>query len=229
MDYIGRGGRPREGRAALGCCHVRQRTCRTARCRTRRRVGADAEVRRRRARHLRRDRRPFGRGVDGRTHECAGAGQDHRQRRGLVLQPLARRLVEEGRDVGPHPARRRDARRLRPGRRVDQGRADGRRLSHRPPLLLLPRRAARPARPSAAKLEFREERVFDPKSCIGVSQALAARVSPSPAPPFATAAARGRGGGGRPSRRAGRRRRRRDWPRTHQRSPAPVRAPAASA
>ena len=49
----------------------------------------------------------------------------HRDRRGLVLQPLAPGAVEEGRDLRPHPARRRDAGRLRPGRGLDQGRADG--------------------------------------------------------------------------------------------------------
>ena len=63
--------------------------------------------------------------------------------RGLVLQPLARRAVAEGRNLRPHPARRRDAHRLRPGCGLDQGRAGGRRLPHRPPLLFLSRGAAR--------------------------------------------------------------------------------------
>ena len=44
--------------------------------------------------------------------------------RGLVFQPLAPRALEKGRDVRPHPARRRDARRLRSGCGLDQGRAE---------------------------------------------------------------------------------------------------------
>ena len=51
--------------------------------------------------------------------------QDDRDRRGLVLQPLAQGALEEGRELRPRPARGRDARRLRPGRGVDQGRAGG--------------------------------------------------------------------------------------------------------
>ena len=80
----------------------------------------------------------------------------HRDRRGLVLQPLAPGAVAQGRDLRPHPARDRDARRLRPGRRVDQGRA-GRagRLPHRAALVLLPRGAARPGA-APITLEFRE-------------------------------------------------------------------------
>ena len=49
--------------------------------------------------------------------------QDVGDRRGLVLQPFAPGTVEERRDLGPCPARGRDARRLRPGCAAHQGRA----------------------------------------------------------------------------------------------------------
>ena len=54
--------------------------------------------------------------------------------------------VEEGRELRPHPARRRNARRLRSGCGLDQGRAERRRLPHRPPVLFLSRGAARQMR-----------------------------------------------------------------------------------
>ena len=84
-----------------------------------------------------------------------GIGQDHRERRSLVLQPLAPRAVEEGRDLRPHPACRRNAHRLRPGCGVDQGGAGRRRLSYRPPLVLLSRGAARQAGCGDARIRWR--------------------------------------------------------------------------
>ena len=89
--------------------------------RPRRRGRADAEIRCRRACHLRHDRCRLGRGADGRAYECRGARQNDRQRGGLVLQPFAPRVVEEGRNIRPHATRRRDADRLRSGRGLDQG------------------------------------------------------------------------------------------------------------
>ena len=68
----------------------------------------------------------------------------HRERRGLVLQPLAPEPLAQGREFRPRPARGRDARRLRSGRGLDQGRAGGpRRLPYRAALVLLSRGAAR--------------------------------------------------------------------------------------
>ena len=52
-------------------------------------------------------------------------------------------LWKKGETLRPHPARRRNAHRLRPGCGLDQGRAGRRRLPHRPPLVLLSRGAAR--------------------------------------------------------------------------------------
>ncbi len=192
-----------------------------------RRVGADAEVRPRRARHLRRDRRPFGRGVDGRAHERGRSGQDHRQRRGLVLQPLARRAC--GRRARRRATPSASSKCASTATRTPCGSRSSRRAppvtpAAAPASTARCRSASKPALPSSSSVR---SACSIPKSCIGVRSC--AQVSPSPAPPFATAAARGRGGGGRPSRRAGRRRRRRDLPRTYRRSPAPVRAPAASA
>ena len=54
-----------------------------------------------------------------------------------------RALWKKGRNLRPHPARRRDADRLRSGRGLDQGGAGRRRLPHRPPLVLLSRGTAR--------------------------------------------------------------------------------------
>ena len=110
---------------------------------------AGAEVRRRWPRHLRRHRCGQRRAVDGRAHERRGAQAHDRDRRGLVLLALAQGAVEEGRKLRPHPARRRDAGRLRSGCGLDQGRAARRgRLPHRAAVVLLPRGAAasRPAR-----------------------------------------------------------------------------------
>ncbi len=69
----------------------------------------DAEVRCRRACHLRHDRCRVGRGADGRTYECAGARPNNCDRRRLVLQPLAQKALAQGRGVRSYPARRRDA------------------------------------------------------------------------------------------------------------------------
>ncbi len=87
--------------------------------------------------------------------------------RGLVLQPLARRAVAQGGSLRPRAAHRRNARRLRPGRIVDQGRAArARRLSHRPALVLLPRVPLGAA--GAVTLEFRDaDRTFDPAAIYG--------------------------------------------------------------
>ncbi len=103
--------------------------------------------------------------------------QDHRKRRGLVLQPLAQEAVEEGRELRPRPARDRIARRLRPGRALAQGRAGGRgRLPHRAALVLLPRGAAR-QEAARVTLEFRDaDKTFDPKAVYGKSHERARRV-----------------------------------------------------
>ena len=100
--------------------------------RNRRRPRAGAEVRRRWPCHLRRHRRQQRRAVDGRAHERRGAQAHRRDRRGLVFLALAQGALEEGRKLRPHPARRRDAGRLRPGRGLDQGRAAGRRAPATP-------------------------------------------------------------------------------------------------
>src|SRR5581483_2522290 len=64
--------------------------------------------------------------------------QDHRERRGLVLQPLARGAVAQGRKLRPRPAGRRNAGGLRSGRDPDSRRADWRGLPYRPAFMLLP-------------------------------------------------------------------------------------------
>ncbi len=72
-----------------------------------------------------------------RAHERRGPAKDHRKRRGVVFQPLAQRGVAQGRNLGPCPARGRDAAGLRSGCDLDPGRANGGRVPHRPALVLL--------------------------------------------------------------------------------------------
>ena len=111
---------------------------------------------------------PLRRGADGRAHERRGAAQDHRDRRGLVFQPLAPGAVEKRRDLRPRPARGRDARRLRPGCGLDQGRAGRARAPAIPAAVRASTARCRSARPGALTLEFREaDKTFDPAQVYG--------------------------------------------------------------
>ena len=83
------------------------------------------------------------------------------------------RFVEEGRKLRPHPARGRDADRLRSGRGLDQGRAGLGRLPYRPPFLLLSRGAARQAGHRDARIP-RRARVRSPGCVSEISRGKAA-------------------------------------------------------
>src|SRR5262249_25871636 len=109
----------------------------------------------------------------------------HRQRAGLLLVALARPAVAQGRDLGPGPAPGRAAARLRRRRAAAPRRPAGRRLPHRPPLLLLPRRPQRrladdrraAGRPEAAlsRLSSKRQRpsrlAWQPTAACGKSRA----------------------------------------------------------
>ncbi len=86
--------------------------------------GLRAQIRCRRAGHLRRHRRALGRRADGRAHERARRLQRTIETGEAWYFSRSRRaLWRKGEDLRPRAAGRRDARRLRPGRGVDQGRA----------------------------------------------------------------------------------------------------------
>src|SRR5579884_1884938 len=105
-----------------------------------------ARARLRQARRSRRRRRPGCReraGAHGRVHEPRGVAAHARNRPRYVLEHLARRAVDQGGDLRARPARARGVRRLRPGCRAPQGRADGPRLPRGLLELLLPPRRGR--------------------------------------------------------------------------------------
>src|SRR5436190_506381 len=81
----------------------------------------------------------------------------------------ASRAVAQRRELRPPATRYRTAHRLRPGRRVDQGRAGGRgRLPHRAPLMLLSRGAARQGAGWLAHARIcRGGAAFDPAKVYG--------------------------------------------------------------
>ena len=103
-------------------------------------------LRRARARPLRDPGRPHRRGADAGLHERRGAGQDGGDGRAAPVEPLARRALAQGRDVGQHPGRARAALRLRRRRdpRARRPRRPG--LPHRRAHVLLPGRPRRPPR-----------------------------------------------------------------------------------
>ena len=71
-------------------------------------------------------------------------------------------LWRKGETLGSDPARGRDAHGLRPGRGLDPGRAGGRGLPHRPPVLLLPQGRGEGG---GARLSFVDaDRLFDPNA-----------------------------------------------------------------
>ena len=174
-------------------------------------LAAGAEVRRRRPRHLRRHRRLDRRASDGRAHERRGAQAHHRDRRGLVFLALAPGAVEEGRKLRPHPARHRDAGRLRPGCGLDQGRAARRRAPATPgggPASTGWCRSSRPAR-SRSNSATPTRRSTRTRSTTRSSDQRFDQPWPAPA-----IAGRAPDAAGRTSLRRCRRCRRRDCPRT---------------
>ena len=116
------------------------------------RIGADTTIRRPHGRRRDRLRRAgpralrdpglaHRRGADARLHERRGARRDAPHRRAAPLEPLPRRALAQGRDVGQHPGRPGDPLRLRRRRAARARRARRPRLPHRRAHLLPPRRA----------------------------------------------------------------------------------------
>ena len=118
----------------------------------------------------------IGRGADARLHERRGARAHARDRRAAPVEPLARRALAQGRDVGQHPGGEGAALRLRRRRRARARRARRARLPHRRAHVLPQRRprAAGAAR-GAARPRAHDRRARGASGPSGSYTAAAAR------------------------------------------------------
>ena len=145
-------------RSASAAAGAATRTCSTASASSRRaarplrlpRCSSEVAIRRARPGAVRGPGLRHRRGADARLHERGVAAADRRDRRGPLLQPLARGDLAQGGDLGQRPAAAPAPLRLRRRRDRRPGRAGRARLPHRRAQLLLPRARRRDGDAGAA-------------------------------------------------------------------------------